>query len=36
MLVYERKKKSDIRQLENDQETLVTYNKIAKFVPDWL
>lgn len=37
MLVYERKKKSDIRQIEDGKESLVSYKKLStKFVPEWL
>lgn len=36
MLVYERKKKSDIRQITNEAVELVNYRSIPKFVPEWL
>jgi hypothetical protein len=36
MLVYERKRKTDIRQIANNEESLVSYRNIPKFVPQWL
>lgn len=36
MLVYERKKKTEIRQIENTLETHVNLKQITKFVPKWL
>lgn len=36
MLVYERKKKKDINEVQNDAEVSIKYRDVAKFVPDWI
>jgi len=36
MLVYERKKKKQVRQILSSDEVLIDYRNVPKYVPEWL
>jgi len=36
MLVYERKKKKQVRQILSSEEVLIDYRNVPKYVPEWL